>query len=158
MAFGDLPGGPVAKTLQQDKFYCAHASSEKSCLFIITSQSTSMEQLVTAHRVTDNWVILLPFECHGHQDYGNPWRMSVLIFYSLSWWCKVSLLGSLGRLGPWHNPGSCWTTLESMVVGGAFQSYHLSTLLILYRTEPNPEREWLFWKQVSSQWRDWNFF
>ena len=49
-------------------------------------------------------VILLHFECHGHQDYGNPWRMSVLIFYSLSWWCEVSLLGSLGRLGPWHNP------------------------------------------------------
>ena len=45
---GDFPGGPVAKTVQKDKLYCAHASSEKSYLFIITSQNTPMEQLATA--------------------------------------------------------------------------------------------------------------
>ena len=155
---GDFPGGPVAKTVQQDKLYCAHASSEKSFI-----------------------PYYKPKHPHGAAGYCSESHWQLWSFCCISNVMVIRIMGILGVWVFWFfilspdgaespfqdlwagwaldiTPGSCWTTLESMVVGGAFQGYHLSTLLILYRTESNPERECLVWKQVSSQWRDWNFF
>ena len=50
---GDFPGGPVAKTVQQDKLYCAHASSEKSFIHYYKPKHPH-GAAATAQRVTDN--------------------------------------------------------------------------------------------------------
>ena len=109
----------LKKFKQQDKLYCAHTSSEKSYLFITTSQSTPIEQWATSQWVTDNYGHFVESLMSWSSGLWESLACECFNFLFSPGWV-VSCPGPLGRLGPWCKPRFILDSPRAVVGGRAF--------------------------------------